>query len=241
MQEYLVLQLYGPLVSWGEIAVGEIRHTANHPSKSALIGLLGAALGINRDQELEQKNLSISYEFAIQLLSSGSLLNDYHTTQTVSSMKNRCFHSRREALMSNKKQEKTILSKREYRCDALAIVAIRANETPFYPLSSVREALLRPKYHLYLGRKSCPLALPLSPILIQAKGPKNALDQYPPADALKFLYRRFKFNKENMSGYYWEGEASDLNPSHTVIRHDQPGSRKRWQFGSRNEHVMMED
>lgn len=241
MQEYLVFQLYGPLVSWGDIAVGEMRHTAIHPSKSALIGLLGAALGVDRDQELEQNKLAMSYEFAIKLMLSGSLLQDYHTTQAVASLKHRSYHSRREAIINGEKQLKTVLSKREYRCDSLAIVAIRAKETAFYTLSAVREALLKPKYHLYLGRKSCPLALPLSPILIQAAGPKNALDQYQPSDTLKFLHRRFKFSKENMAGYYWEGEASDLIPSYTVIRHDQPVNRKRWQFEPRSEHQMTEN
>ena len=46
MTDYLLLRLYGPLASWGEIAVGESRHSAVQPSRSALLGLLGAALGI---------------------------------------------------------------------------------------------------------------------------------------------------------------------------------------------------
>jgi CRISPR system Cascade subunit CasD len=49
MMEYLLFRLYGPLASWGEIAVGESRHTATYPGKSALLGLLAAALGIRRD------------------------------------------------------------------------------------------------------------------------------------------------------------------------------------------------
>ena len=49
--EYLLFRLYGPLASWGEIAVGESRHTAAYPGKAALIGLLAAALGIRRDEE----------------------------------------------------------------------------------------------------------------------------------------------------------------------------------------------
>jgi CRISPR system Cascade subunit CasD len=36
--DVLVFRLYGPMASWGEIAVGESRHTANYPGKSAIIG-----------------------------------------------------------------------------------------------------------------------------------------------------------------------------------------------------------
>ena len=44
--------------------------------------------------------------------------------------------------------------------------------------------------------------------------------------------------------YYWEGEASDfsdtldLSRMQTRIRHDQPLSRKRWQFSPRQEHYF---
>jgi CRISPR system Cascade subunit CasD len=48
MSRYLLFQLYAPLVSWGAPAVGEVRHTDTIPTRSALLGLLAAALGIPR-------------------------------------------------------------------------------------------------------------------------------------------------------------------------------------------------
>jgi CRISPR system Cascade subunit CasD len=239
MTKYLMFQLYGPLVSWGEIAVGQVRHTAGYPSKSALLGLLGAALGIRRDQEIEQKNLANSYRFFIKVLSTGSLLQDYHTTQTNKSLKNRAYHSRREALARDEKSLPTILSTREYRCDSFAIIAVQTDQRDFYSLESIYQALLNPKYHLYLGRKSCPPALPLHPLIYEASGPKSALDFYhdklrssrPFADYLQFLH----LNTKNQSQYYWEGEASDLKSEYSLIRHDQPISRHRWQFAPRRE------
>ena len=56
MRDYLVMRLYAPLASWGEIAVGEVRHSANYPSKSALLGLLGAALGVRRDDDAHARS-----------------------------------------------------------------------------------------------------------------------------------------------------------------------------------------
>ncbi len=51
MTEYLVFRLYAPLASWGEAAVGESRPTATYPGRGAIIGLLGAALGVRRDDD----------------------------------------------------------------------------------------------------------------------------------------------------------------------------------------------
>ena len=49
--KFLVFQLQAPLSSWGDTAVGEYRGSYEHPGESALIGLLGAALGIRREDE----------------------------------------------------------------------------------------------------------------------------------------------------------------------------------------------
>ncbi|PAP57596.1 type I-E CRISPR-associated protein Cas5/CasD, partial [Salmonella enterica subsp. enterica serovar Braenderup] len=51
MSQYLVFQLHGPMASWGVDAPGEVRHSQAQPSRSALLGLLAAALGIRRDEE----------------------------------------------------------------------------------------------------------------------------------------------------------------------------------------------
>ncbi len=51
MSQYLVFQLHGPMASWGVDAPGEVRHSHELPSRSALLGLLLAALGIRREEE----------------------------------------------------------------------------------------------------------------------------------------------------------------------------------------------
>ena len=48
IRDYLVFRLYGPMCSWGDIAVGEVRPSTVHPAKSAILGLIAAALGIKR-------------------------------------------------------------------------------------------------------------------------------------------------------------------------------------------------
>ncbi len=152
MTEYLLIRLYGPLASWGEIAVGESRHSAVHPSRSAMLGLLGAALGIQRDDDAGQQALIKGYRFGIKLECAGSPLRDYHTVQVGVLPRKFQFRSRRQELMADKVD--TILSTREYRCDSVALVAVEALASAPVDLSSLADALRRPHFQLYLGRKS---------------------------------------------------------------------------------------
>ncbi|MBE0596083.1 MAG: type I-E CRISPR-associated protein Cas5/CasD [Desulfuromonadales bacterium] len=265
--EYLLFRLYGPLASWGEIAVGESRHSAVYPGRSALLGLLAAALGIRRDEEERQAALAAGYRFAVKVINTGHPLRDYHTTQAPDAVGKFVYRTRRDELIAGKARLGTILSSREYRCDALALVAVGAEDNAPYSLDEIREALLRPRFHLYLGRKSCPLAAPLNPLVRSAGGLGEALDNYPygalfisnhslatarketktsgklcDAPSLMRLSREdgYVFSYGNPPArYYWEGEAYDLVPQQTLTRHDQPLSRIRWQFGQRAENLRI--
>lgn len=264
--EYLLFRLYGPLASWGEIAVGESRHTATCPSKSALIGLLAAGLGIRRDEEDRQMALFTGYQFAAKVLSTGHLLRDYHTTQAPDSVGKFTYRTRRDELVMGKDRLGTNLSSREYRCDALSLVAVRALDDAPHSLHELCNALLLPKFHLYLGRKSCPLAAPLKPRVRPANGFRQALDEYPCgpmfiSEELMCTARKeagskdlseapsfADFSKDDRCAlsigkqqvrYYWEGETDDLEPQQVLTRHDQPLSRRRWQFTRREENLYL--
>lgn len=51
MKDFLVFRLYGPIVSWGNIAVGEYRPSDSFPTKSAIIGLISASFGFDRSED----------------------------------------------------------------------------------------------------------------------------------------------------------------------------------------------
>ena len=257
MADYLIFQLYGPLASWGEIAVGESRHSAAYPSRSALLGLLGAALGIRREDEAGQAALISGYRFGVKLHAIGHSLRDYHTVQVGPQLKKLRYRTRRQELtLPTSEQLGTLLSSREYRCDSFASVAVAATDQAAYGLDQVGAALKNPVFPLYLGRKSCPPALPLAPKLATFASLKDALDAFD-AHPLPELFKeerqaniRERANHLLNSGparYYWEesfgpgGLVADVLPSMTLVRHDQPTSRSRWQFGPRREHVLMED
>jgi CRISPR system Cascade subunit CasD len=81
MPEFLTFQLYGPMQSWGEIAVGGYRSSATYPSKSAVLGLIAAALGIERSEETMIQTLHESLKMAVCVFSEGQMMRDFHTLQ----------------------------------------------------------------------------------------------------------------------------------------------------------------
>lgn len=253
MGDYVVFRLYGPMASWGEIAVGESRHSAVYPSKSALIGLLGAALGIRRDDEAAQTTLAEGYRFGIKLLAAGSPLRDYHTVQAPPQQKKMRYRTRRQEV-ADPDRLGTLLSAREYRCDSVAVVAVHMLPNAPYSLADLLGALERPHFPLYLGRKSCPLAVPLQAQLISAKSVRAALDNVSlhsltalatskrpelvewPSDTDRYALR---LNNKAVR-YYWEDDMdAGMQASMSLVRHDQPISRQRWQFAPRREHVFL--
>lgn len=228
MSNYLLFSLYGPMAAWGDIAVGEYRPSFAHPSKSAIIGLLAAALGIRRDEEERQKSLAASCSFAVMVDSMGILLRDYHTTQVPSAKRGVSYYTRRSELATD--ELNTILSSRDYRCDAVYTVAITVADGKPYSLEELASALIKPVFALYLGRKSCPLAMPLHPQIISAATLRDALASVPPTDELTDIISRANVN------IFWEGDtASGFALQQVITRRDEPRSRKRWQFSDRRE------
>jgi CRISPR system Cascade subunit CasD len=246
--EYLLFRLYGPMASWGEIAVGESRHTSVKPTKSALLGLLGAALGVSRDNETAQRALASDYHFAIYMLSTGQLLRDYHTAQAPDSVGKFQYRTRRDELVNGKARLGTVLSSREYRTNAQAVIVVRKLEHAKWSLDELKQALLAPKYHLYLGRKSCPLAAPLQPEILTADNYRQAMQNYQPKPLLHALKgwdsQQRWLPDDELQCYFWEGCVEDFSQScdefnpeqvQQLSQYDQPLSRDRWQFKPRQE------
>jgi len=251
--DYLLFRLYGAMASWGEIAVGATRHTANYPSKSAIIGLMAAALGIKRSDVEVQQQMQQGYDVAVEVFAQGTLLRDYHTTQVPDSVGKVQYITRRDELLRGKDRLGTILSSREYRSDALALVAVKVLANAPYDLQTIQNHLNKPKFHLYLGRKSCPLAAPVHPQVHSGGTYLEAFKSYEHEPLLPSheddgcqLSKRdaYWLQLGKQRHYYWEGEMSDFSSEidlahmQTRTRHDQPLSRTRWQFSPRQEHYF---
>ncbi len=245
MTEYLLFQLYGPMAAWGEVAVGEARVSSTHPGRSVLIGLLAAALGINRDNQEDQQRMAEGYRFAVRVGSAGTFLRDYHTAQVPSraSMKGYPSYTRRDELILPKDDLGTILSNRDYRCDAYYQVAIElVASSSGWSLQELVSALKAPRFPLYLGRKSCPPALPLQPQIVEAQDLCEVFGkaQFTDPDQLIDDLVNFRSGQELDSGggsLYWDdGMVPGVSARETFTRRDQPRTRRRWQFDERLEH-----
>lgn len=232
---YLTALLYAPLASFGGLAVGERRVSERHPTRSQLIGLLGAALGVDRADASAQAALRDGYSYALQVFAPGRSGTDYHTAQMPSRGKVR-FATRRDEL-ANKQELNTVLTSREYRFDFCAGLAVGAHQAAPYSLENIATALCTPHYTLSLGRKSCVLGLPLLPEVTDTNTPQAALlalwqrlQSTPAHRVLRGLWA--KPGEIVLERGQYQGDAD------VVFVRDQPLSRKRWQFGLREAVIL---
>lgn len=240
MREFLIFRLYGMMASWGDITVGEFRPTYDLPSKSAVMGLIAAAMGIRRDEEERQRELAAGYLTAVRIDRPGILMRDYHTIQVPPAGKGDVkyhFATRKDELAMPKDELNTILSSRDYRCDAVYTICLWGRTaSPPYPVAAIKTHLENPVFVLYLGRKSCPLALPVHAQIVKAENLAEGLG------AVRFPDDPFIAHLLRLTGIriFWEGdEKTGFEREHTMTRRDDPTSRKRWQFGNREEHSVI--
>ncbi|MAE15844.1 MAG: type I-E CRISPR-associated protein Cas5/CasD [Deltaproteobacteria bacterium] len=248
MHNCLVFQLYGPLCSWGTVAVGEVRPTDSQPTKSAVTGLVAAALGIRRDEEERQRRLVQGYGMAVRTDLPGTLVRDFHTAEVPSatSLKGSPHRTRRDELLVLRPSDNPVISYREYRCDALHTVALWERPDAPHPLGEIAAALERPRFTLYLGRKSCPSALPLRPEQFSGNTLHEVFAQY--LAQLSQQYEELKlfptsFLKANRQVFWqWDDDwgGADFSRFMEVVRRDVSLSRRRWQFAERRERQWTE-
>ncbi len=157
MPQFLIIKLDGVMQGWGGHTYEDWRPTELFPTRSGLLGLLGACLGIDR-QDIERLNaLAVSVCFTIRAdcraddtgKPIASLrLCDYHTIE----------HARKVDGSENKNP---VQSYRWYLFDTLFTVAIEATIDAKVTLDEIAEALKKPVYTPFLGRRSCPISCPL--------------------------------------------------------------------------------
>lgn len=151
----VLLQLAGPLQSWGSRSQFGERDTEREPTRSGVTGLICAALGRDRSEPVDDLN---ALRFGVRVDVEGTLLRDYHTAQGFlkanrpppGELASVATHADLLALLS--KREETIISNRYYLCDAVFLVGFEGERTL---VEQIHAALRSPRWPLYLGRKSC--------------------------------------------------------------------------------------
>ncbi|MBR6186632.1 MAG: type I-E CRISPR-associated protein Cas5/CasD [Clostridia bacterium] len=169
--KFIKFVLSAPLQSWGEDARWDQRTTAAMPAKSAIVGLLGCCLGIPRgDARLNQLNDHLS--LAVRADRPGRVMTDYHTVQGTGGV----FLNAEGKPRSG---GNTIITPKQYLQDARFTVFLWGNEET---LAACFRAMAHPKWAVYLGRKSCPPAVPVRPEWVEAASPEEAATVFSPAE-----------------------------------------------------------
>jgi CRISPR system Cascade subunit CasD len=159
-----MLRLAAPLQSWGTRSRFVRRNTDRAPSRSGIIGLLAAAQGRRRTDPIEDL---LDLRIGVRVEQAGQLERDFQTAHT------------RDGAGSMP------LSYRFYLADAVFVAALEGSTSL---LDGLRDALLRPVFPLYLGRRSCPPAGPL--VLDLRPGDVHAALREEPWRASPFIRRR---------------------------------------------------
>ncbi len=148
----LFLRLEGPLQAWGvQESKFAVRRTAEAPTKSGIIGMLCAALGISRSDAAKDWLPKLSaLQMGVRIDMPGIRWWDYHTVGADMQM--------RIAEGEDKTKSGAMLTRREYICDASFLVALQGEPELIEELIT---ALQKPKWTLYLGRKSCSPSRPI--------------------------------------------------------------------------------
>ena len=135
MSKVLVLRLAGPMQSWGSSSRFTRRSTEAFPTKSGIVGLLAAAQGRRRTDPIEDL---AELRMAARVDQPGELLRDFHT--------------------AHREGSPMPLSDRFYQADAVFVAFVEGSAEL---IEGLAEALRRPVFPLYLGRRSCPPTMPL--------------------------------------------------------------------------------
>ena len=240
-RDYLVFRIAAPMGAFGDIAVGERRATWDVPSKSGVLGMVAAALGIERTETAAHQALDEGLGFAVRQDLAGRPLRDYHTAQAPKARKDRTWRTRREELEAD--DLNTVLSERIYRIEAEATVVLWVKADGGPSLTELEASLKRPRFTLYVGRKACPLGWPPRPRVIAAEIVHAALVAF---DALEATtdreLRRFRPRRwESSAPALWieAGTEGDPGDQGRVLerrqRRDGLMNRSRWQFTDRTE------
>lgn len=186
----LLMRLTAPMQSWGVTSKFDTRRTAREPTKSGVIGLVAAAMGIRRGEDEALVELS-AMRFGVRVDREGKMLRDYHTAESATS---------------------SYVTARYYLADAAFVVGLESDNEAL--LRRIEEALAHPAFPLYLGRRSCP---PIGRICLGvADAPlEQALTAVPPQAARGAGALRLVMDApEGMIGSIARDVPVSFNPTH---------------------------
>lgn len=139
-QQYtLLLRLEGPMQSWGYRSRFDYRDTALEPTRSGVIGLICAAMGIARGEDITRFEV---IRMGVRVERDGRPDRDYQTACT----------------KVDGSAGGTVVSYRDYLADASFTVGLESQDRDL--LEEIAKWLRDPQWILFLGRRAFPLTVP---------------------------------------------------------------------------------
>lgn len=154
---YLALYLEAPLQSWGYQSKFDRRTTLSHPTRSGILGMVCAAMGINRADSARLAEFA-ELEITVYSFELHGRLTDFHTVG--GGWDKRDVRGKRNIVSTaDGKTGNTVITRREYLEDA-RFGAILCG--PRKQLEEIAAALRNPQWGVWLGRKAC---IPTAPVM----------------------------------------------------------------------------
>lgn len=129
----VTIRLAGLLQSYGSEANFNYRTTLGYPSKSAVIGMIAAAFGYERDNPAINRLNNLA--FAVRIDQPGRALQDFQMVH-----------------MQKGKQIQSKITYRDYLQDAVFVVAIGSEDSEL--IEKIQYSLRHPRFSLFLGRRA---------------------------------------------------------------------------------------
>lgn len=131
----LLMKLSAPLQSWGAESRFTVRRTEPSPTKSGVVGMIAAALGMPRTADLSEFT---PLTFGTRTDAVGRFMSDFQTAVSLPGEGNNVMP----------------LTNRHYLQDAVFVAAVGSPDPA--RLERYQRALRSPVFPIYLGRRSCP-------------------------------------------------------------------------------------
>lgn len=208
------MQLAGPLQAWGASARFARRTTEQAPTKSGVVGMLAAALGRQRTDDITDLT---ALRFGVRVDQRGTPVRDFQTAHH--------FESGRAMPVSE----------RFYLADAVFVAVVEGDNDL---IERLHQALRHPEFLPYLGRRSCPPSRPIE----LAFHHDQTLDERLNAEPWRASRWHQRKHHEPMVRLETIVQADDGRPADTV--RDQPLSfdprHRRYALrGIRRDHVEI--
>ena len=155
----IAIRLFGPMQAWGGPVVGDDRPTNLFPTRSGVLGLVSACMGISR-WDMRGLLTMANARVHIRVDSPGIMFIDDQIIQG-------------HPMASTIRQ--TIQSKRGYLADASFVAVVVPNSVEVGTIAAIKEALQYPVFTPCLGRAACP---PSEPLLIGEVEADDPLDLF---------------------------------------------------------------